>query len=78
MLREVDPTHTGTRHGFKNPILFQKHTMGTNCEVCELGWYRPIDVAPDDPEPCLACECHPEGSDGNVCIPDKDTVSVYI
>jgi len=51
--------------------------MGTNCEVCELGWYRPIDVEPDDPEPCLACECHPDGSDGNVCIPDKETVSIY-
>jgi len=51
--------------------------MGTNCEVCELGWYRPIDVQPDDPEPCLSCECHPDGSDGNVCIPDKETVSIY-
>lgn len=54
---------------------FQKHTTGTNCEVCEAGWYRPYDVRPDDPEPCLACDCHPDGSDGNVCLPDKDTVS---
>lgn len=48
--------------------------MGTNCELCEIGWYRPINVKPDDPEPCISCDCHPNGSDGNLCIPDRETV----
>ncbi|XP_025195973.1 laminin subunit alpha-1 [Melanaphis sacchari] len=63
----------GTYSGGGICINCTKHTMGTNCEVCEIGWYRPINVEPDDPVPCLSCECHPDGSDGNVCIPDKET-----
>lgn len=58
-------------------FVLQKHTTGTNCEICEVGWYRPVDVKPDDPEPCFPCNCHPNGSDGNVCFPDKDTVRIY-
>lgn len=51
--------------------------MGTNCELCEMGWYRPTGVKPDAAEPCVACDCHPDGSDGNMCFSDKDTVSSF-
>lgn len=63
----------GTYSGGGICINCLNHTMGTNCELCEMGWYRPIDVKPDAPEPCVACDCHPDGSDGNMCIPDRDT-----
>lgn len=49
--------------------------MGTNCELCDIGWYRPINRQPNDPEPCLPCDCHPDGSDDNMCFSDKETVS---
>ncbi|VVC37186.1 Hypothetical protein CINCED_3A012310 [Cinara cedri] len=63
----------GTYSGGGICINCSKHTTGTNCEMCEIGWYRPINVEPDDPEPCIPCNCYPEGSDGSLCIPDKET-----
>ncbi|XP_050425592.1 laminin subunit alpha-1 isoform X2 [Adelges cooleyi] len=62
----------GTYSGGGVCVNCSKHTTGINCERCETGWYRPLDIEPDDPEPCLPCECHPEGSDGT-CVSSKDT-----
>ncbi|KAG5676021.1 hypothetical protein PVAND_005876 [Polypedilum vanderplanki] len=43
-----------------------KFTTGINCEKCMSGYYRPYDRAPDDDEPCIACNCSQKGSIG-VC-----------
>ncbi|XP_076751939.1 wing blister [Xylocopa sonorina] len=46
-----------------------EHTTGINCEVCQVGYYRPNGVAPDALEPCLPCDCNVHGSTG-YCTPD--------
>lgn len=45
-----------------------KFTTGINCEKCQSGFYRPYDRAPDDDEPCIACDCNVKGSSG-ICNP---------
>jgi laminin alpha 1/2 len=45
-----------------------KFTTGINCEKCQSGYYRPYDRAPDDEEPCVACDCDERGSNG-ICNP---------
>ncbi|XP_050482872.1 laminin subunit alpha-1 isoform X2 [Bombus huntii] len=50
-----------------------EHTAGINCEKCQVNYYRPNGVAPDDPEPCVPCDCNVHGSTG-YCTPDDSYV----
>ena len=44
------------------------HTTGVNCERCLPGYYRPMDLLPNHPEPCLPCNCTSPGAVGE-CSP---------
>ncbi|XP_017882648.2 laminin subunit alpha-1 [Ceratina calcarata] len=46
-----------------------EHTSGINCEMCQIGYYRPNGVPPDATEPCVPCDCNIHGSTG-FCTPD--------
>ncbi|ODM90707.1 Laminin subunit alpha-1 [Orchesella cincta] len=49
-----------------------KHnTTGINCEKCVDGYYRPKGVYVDDPNPCVKCDCDPDGSTGT-CVGSED------
>ncbi|XP_074102845.1 wing blister [Cotesia typhae] len=50
------------------------HTTGINCERCQVGYYRPNGVLPNDPSPCVPCDhCNMRGSIG-FCTPDDTYV----
>lgn len=47
-------------------LILQDLTTGINCEKCIANYYRPHDVLPNAQDPCVPCECNPNGSVG-VC-----------
>ncbi|XP_036374630.1 laminin subunit alpha-1-like, partial [Megalops cyprinoides] len=47
-----------------------QHTTGVNCETCEAGFYRPLEVSPSAEHPCVECACHPRGSLSPNCVKD--------
>uniref|UniRef100_A0A3B3ZII7 Uncharacterized protein n=1 Tax=Periophthalmus magnuspinnatus TaxID=409849 RepID=A0A3B3ZII7_9GOBI len=49
--------------------LCEHHTAGPDCDVCEDFYYdRPWHRAtPSNPNPCIACQCHPLGAVGRWC-----------
>ncbi|XP_049762590.1 laminin subunit alpha-1 [Schistocerca cancellata] len=48
------------------------HTTGNNCEQCVDGWYRPSGVSPDNPNPCVPCDCNSSGATGNCAKDDTN------
>ena len=45
---------------------------GRNCEICQSGFFRPLDRLPTDPSPCVACDCNLAGiTDGGNCAQNE-------
>ncbi|XP_071807655.1 laminin subunit alpha-2-like isoform X1 [Asterias amurensis] len=38
------------------------NTDGVNCEMCLDGTYRPLGIEPNDPQPCVSCDCSTIGT----------------
>ncbi|XP_066555448.1 laminin subunit alpha-2 [Amia ocellicauda] len=47
------------------------NTAGVNCETCIDGYFRPLGVTPEEPDPCVPCFCDPQGSLHTTCIKDE-------
>ncbi|XP_066263051.1 laminin subunit alpha lam-3 isoform X1 [Euwallacea similis] len=43
-------------------------TTGINCEKCLTGFFRPPGALPQDPRPCIKCECSVVGATEDICI----------
>nr|XP_042897336.1 laminin subunit alpha-1 isoform X3 [Parasteatoda tepidariorum] len=54
-------------------IRCKHHTTGINCEQCEDGYYRPLGVERNDPEPCRRCRCAGKGVTG-FCVKDDSYI----
>ncbi|KAL7642435.1 UNVERIFIED_CONTAM: hypothetical protein RMT77_006996 [Armadillidium vulgare] len=52
----------------------QHFTTGINCEKCKPGYYRPLGILADDPQPCIPCGCQGPGVTGK-CIGDDSQVN---
>ncbi|CAH8640896.1 unnamed protein product [Dicrocoelium dendriticum] len=48
----------------------REDTTGINCESCKPGFYRPTNVRPDSPFPCVKCDCETFGSTGECVATD--------
>ncbi|XP_050306912.1 laminin subunit alpha-1 [Anthonomus grandis grandis] len=43
-------------------------TTGINCDKCISGYFRPFGVLPQDPNPCVKCDCSPFGTTEQICV----------
>ncbi|XP_014912106.1 laminin subunit alpha-1 isoform X1 [Poecilia latipinna] len=60
----------GVRRGGGVCIDCQQNTIGTNCESCRDGYYRPAEASPYSDLPCVECSCDLRGSRSSVCHKD--------
>jgi len=60
--RALDPSPQSQVFGSGGVCACQHNTTGQHCDQCLPQFYRPADRRVDDPEPCLPCNCNPDGS----------------
>ncbi|XP_055362116.1 laminin subunit alpha-2 isoform X2 [Betta splendens] len=61
----------GKRRGGGVCIGCRENTAGINCESCVAGHYRPTEVSAEEENPCVPCECDPQGSISQSCVADS-------
>ncbi|CAD5209051.1 unnamed protein product [Bursaphelenchus xylophilus] len=73
--QKLSVTPEGRYEGGGRCVDCKHNTEGINCERCKKEFYRPANVSHYQPDSCRPCDCDPDGSEHNECVPDQTSAT---